>query len=264
MKYFESLLVPEDNCLDPILLLIIQALRTGAVEATSIADLITATLQRQDKTIQWLHEKRPVLPQFNNCVGLDVSKSARYGQLKDTMTLMAQGAGVLQDLWAHDIRRGGAAQVARNPAIRPRNLAATAEVLGHSDQSIRKGITSSYAGANQETNWALRVQDDAIDAFGIRVAQTPSPAARRQFTSPKEIDAVLIQEGALQRYKRPREEAGRLLKKRRNTEWQAEQKDAHAVEPEVIASEDFTRASTRMLHYSYSLVPLLTACRDIA
>lgn len=43
------------NVADPIKLILILALRTGAVQANSVDDMVTKVLNRKDRVITWAH-----------------------------------------------------------------------------------------------------------------------------------------------------------------------------------------------------------------
>jgi hypothetical protein len=48
-----------DNVISPIKLLLIVALRHGNVQATTIDEVLRLAASRHDKTIKWVHPKRP-------------------------------------------------------------------------------------------------------------------------------------------------------------------------------------------------------------
>jgi len=55
----------ENNVLDPIKFILVLALRTGNLKASSIEEELSDTALRSGKTIQWLHSERPVLAPFS-------------------------------------------------------------------------------------------------------------------------------------------------------------------------------------------------------
>lgn len=209
---------------DPILLVLIMALRTGAVSAKDIQTLVTTTISQENPTIQWTHPEWPLLSQFHNSIGLNVSVPAGYTQIKESLAKMADETGVVEQLWAHDIRRGQALQASRLTSITTRNIPAAAEALNHSNQSITKGITAAYVGANKESTWKARLQDETIDDFDFVLATEPGPLAKRRKPDSAAVDNLLQTNTGLAAYKRPRQQAAKLLQKQAQIDWRLSQR----------------------------------------
>jgi hypothetical protein len=133
---------PALNAMDPITYVLTLALRFGAVEGTEIGAVLSDTLKRRDKTIQWLKPNYPVLPAYgpNSSVAL-VSKPARCEQALGTLRLACELAGILVPVFLHDMRRGLASDTAYNTKTQKVNTQEVAEALGHTDASLRKGVT---------------------------------------------------------------------------------------------------------------------------
>ncbi|KAG8626408.1 hypothetical protein KVT40_005353 [Elsinoe batatas] len=72
-------------------LLLAQALRTGNVEGcTTINDVVVKTLQRKDRTVQWLNTERPILSAFKTGPYLNLERPASTDQLKKTLNHAGQ------------------------------------------------------------------------------------------------------------------------------------------------------------------------------
>lgn len=91
----DSLTNPAENAVDPIKLLLIHALRTGAVASTSYEQLVGMTLRRLDKMVQWVFPDRPVLPQFTRAERLNKDLPANGNQVLDTIQKSARLAGIV-------------------------------------------------------------------------------------------------------------------------------------------------------------------------
>jgi hypothetical protein len=147
-------------------LLLILALRTGSVGATSFDGLVTITLAGRDTGIvQWTQPDWPLIPAFpqSTRTTLDMSKAANTGQLASTLEEVNKLLGVHDKrLWLHDIRRGVAkdATAVKTANSRGLGLAAAQDQLGHTNASAYKGVTAKYAGASVESTWEDRANLD--------------------------------------------------------------------------------------------------------
>ena len=177
---------PALNAMDPITYVLTLALRFGAVEGTEIGAVLSDTLKRRDKTIQWLKPNYPVLPAYgpNSSVAL-VSKPARCEQALGTLRLACELAGVLVPVFLHDMRRGLASDTAYNTKTQKVNTQEVAEALGHTDASLRKGVTKEYIGLDRRDNWSARLQQLPVveEVFGVDMVD--APFKRRKHTPPE-------------------------------------------------------------------------------
>jgi hypothetical protein len=162
----------EGNVVCPIKMILISAMRLGAVQGT-IEEILAKTAARRDKTIQWADGRggNPVLCGFETAAHLViVDKPAMVDQLRDTIYSASLQAGILKPITPHDMRRGSArdtANVPRDPTAAT-GLASSvvAAELGHTTISLHKGTTSNYVGASTVDNWTKRVSADLQDPFG--------------------------------------------------------------------------------------------------
>src|ERR1700712_4513647 len=111
---FHALSEQEENVVCPIKMLLISAMRLGAVQDT-IEDILAKTAARRDKTVQWADGKggNPVLCGFETAAQLViVDKPAMVDQLRDTVHHASLQAGILKPIIPHDMRRGSARDTA--------------------------------------------------------------------------------------------------------------------------------------------------------
>lgn len=153
----------EYNVICPIKLLIIVALRTGAVTETTYGELISNIRARQSKVLVWAYPERPVLPAFGPCAAfVDVGAPAPGAQILSSLKLAGDLVGMLSAPWTHDIRRGSARDIAYAPSFsilcRSMMTDVVARALGHSDSTRRQGITDAYIGHVREDLWGVRVR----------------------------------------------------------------------------------------------------------
>jgi integrase len=155
----------------PVKMIIIVALRLGAVAANSINDLLRQTARCRDRTVKWVDSSRPVLPAIN----LGGSKvvptaAANSKQLGSILAAAALSAGVVGRVRPHDIHRGAAKDVSVGfGSVTRQGAAATLgevqHVLGHSHESLQRGVTQGYVGVAHVDNWDPRLAAQLDDPF---------------------------------------------------------------------------------------------------
>jgi len=163
------------NAVCPIALLVILALRIGAVDSTSIEALLKKARARTDKTGIWLKPKTPVLCAFDiHTHQLVESKPARGSQLLNNIRQCAELAGIMEDIIAHDVRRGGFRDLSNLKTAVGGRLEGVAEAAGHSSSTRTKGITKQYTGYLKEDTWKKRLDENTeLDDFGVTIAEQP-------------------------------------------------------------------------------------------
>lgn len=184
-----------DNVICPIKLLLIEALRHGNVQATTIDEVLRLAAARHDKIIQWVHPKLPVLCAFGH-VGSNVlvDKPAGNHQLTNNMAQAAPVAGFLEKPRGHDLRRGAAQDTAHlNGAVKGYATPAVAAVLGHSENSYQKGVTKAYVGDIRQSVYTMRVEENFEDRFGV--ATTDNYYVKRRKLTPSAITDLCETEG---------------------------------------------------------------------
>ncbi|THZ11663.1 hypothetical protein D6C91_09101 [Aureobasidium pullulans] len=143
------------NVMDPATLAIVMALRIGATAATSIEDLVEATIARPDRTMQWAFRERPVLCCIEN---------AR--------------TDVTVKVTPHDMRRGTAQKAAAlNKAT---GIDSAAQVLGHRPITTMTGLSQKYVGDMHAVDWERRTTlKDGLD-WSLQTDGKRQKIARRQ------------------------------------------------------------------------------------
>ncbi|KAH9871370.1 hypothetical protein IAQ61_005549 [Plenodomus lingam] len=100
----------------PIKVVLVMALHTGMVQATSVDDLLQQTASRQDKTVQWAAPTRHALCAFSGNGGrllLDTAANSR--QLGTIPNEAANQAGITVHTTPHDLCRGTAQDMVNTP-----------------------------------------------------------------------------------------------------------------------------------------------------
>ena len=157
-------------------LLLIHALRIGAVSATSWAQLQAQTLNRADKTVQWTTPNKPVIPAIipGRCSFLDLHKPAGTKQTRATVHSMGLKARVAAKMTPQDLRRGSVADLAHLPKdLRGKATMAVASDVGHKAPTFNRGTTDMYAGGSDISTWSTRAESSWVDSRAPRIGNTP-------------------------------------------------------------------------------------------
>jgi hypothetical protein len=142
-------------------LLLVQALRSGNI--LSLDDALTQASLRNDRTIQWLYPKRPVIPQLKTSsafINWDVPGSVE--QVSKSLQSLGLIAGVLANITSHDLRRGAFRDLAN---LKPSSdvpvgaaTRAVAKIGGHSSASFLGGTTDKYVGEVEQETYTARAE----------------------------------------------------------------------------------------------------------
>lgn len=203
----------------PVTWLIVLALRTGAVEQTSIEDLQSATDATYNKTIIWQFPERPVVCAFRafGCM-LDLEQPATNIQLLKSLRQGCDLIGMLQSVVTHDLRRGAAAELAHMPGDLPgASTVGAARMLSHTNSVRDQGITADYVGHVREDTWKKRLHAEFEDEFGPETVARPFFKSTRQKSSA--IDAIAIEHGLDPGVTKERTKARQIGQKRLRDEW---------------------------------------------
>ena len=167
----DILAAPAYNSVCPIKLLIIHALRIGAVSSTTFEGLRTKAITRADKTIQWITPNNPVIPAIVSRRILDLKEPAGVQQTLKTISAMSVKAKCTVHLRAHDLRHGTARDLAHldRGMIRGYANMAVANALGHKMSTFMRDITDSYVGGSDFSSWTLRAQSEWRDSNAPRM-----------------------------------------------------------------------------------------------
>jgi len=156
------------------------ALRTAAVEgATTMQEAIDRALRRKDRTIQWKHPDRPILPRFTGDGHLDLQSAAATNQLRLTLNEAAKLSGLAKRLRIHDIRRGAARDASRLP--QQSSISNAQDELGHSNASTDAGTTKEYVGHLKKSTFSERLALDDFHSMGLRLEEV-KPKRRKTDT----------------------------------------------------------------------------------
>jgi hypothetical protein len=183
----DSTLDPYHNSLDPVKLLLALTLRTGAVEVNSIDQLITDTLARPDRTIQWKHPQWPLHPQFYaHGSGVKSDKPAFVVQFTKSLQAAATTAGIDVKLRAHNIRRGAAREASKLPSTGTQGLEGARTLLAHSHGTMLRGVTEEYVGPSTSSSWEQRRLVEPDRDFDLCIDEDITVLPRRR----KRIDSL--------------------------------------------------------------------------
>ncbi|KAI9807474.1 MAG: hypothetical protein M1826_004563 [Phylliscum demangeonii] len=177
----EPLTSPDLNVICPVKLLLVQALRHGAIPgATSLRDVWQATRRKQDRLVPWARPADPVLPAIatRRHAFLDLPKPAGAHQIWGTVRFMARTAEVVTALVPHDIRRGAARDLAHlRKTIPGVSTAGVTRALGHPHLGQRHRRIP--AAPRPATN----ISPAAIDAYCADRGWDPSKRGLRKRAS---------------------------------------------------------------------------------
>jgi hypothetical protein len=107
---------PALNTIDFILLLISHGLRHGLFrDGETLQEVLSAASQRGDRRIHWKNPRLPLIPKMKTTSGtfVDIQQPGTTDQARRTFSQMGHLAGVVPRILTHDIRRGGAKDLAR-------------------------------------------------------------------------------------------------------------------------------------------------------
>lgn len=175
----EALKDNENNIICPIRFLLILALRLGNVFGSTIAEVLSTTYRRTDKTVKWTHGKRPVMvaqkpPSAGGALRmLRPEKPISQPSLWVYLQKIGNLAGLLARIVPHDLRRGSGQDIGnlQNSALPLSNTdVVNASALGHSYSSMFQGVTASYKGATKVDYWTKRVEIAITDPLDLQTA----------------------------------------------------------------------------------------------
>jgi integrase len=150
------------NATCAVKMLLIQALRVGAVAAKSWSELQAQTLGRADKTVQWTTPDHPVIPALiGHSAYLDLAKPAIVQQPLRNIHAMALKAQFVNKFRVHDLRHGVLADLAHlddQSKIRGHASLASAASVGHKMSTFMADTTESYIGGSDASTWTLRAE----------------------------------------------------------------------------------------------------------
>ena len=177
----------------PITMLLVLALRTGAVSSTTIGSLIAETKQRSRKAVAWAHPDRSVFSAFlAQGRGLVLDKPAPASQLAQTLREAAILCGLAENLIPHDLRRGAAKDGQMLHAFHAKmNInASVGATLGHSRYSFNLGVTDQYVEPVTPDVWSERLATVTKRKWDLEPTVIPTSTKRLRSTT-AEVTAAM-------------------------------------------------------------------------
>ncbi|GAB7344498.1 hypothetical protein MBLNU457_2332t1 [Dothideomycetes sp. NU457] len=122
--HFEPLMGTDNAFADPILYILIHALRNALVKGSSIDDVLQRAHERGG-TIQWTLPDYPLLPAIHQHAHatLVLNRPAHTQQVLDSLCKMSQLADLSEEFTTGSLRRGAARDVAHLPPSSIRGVA---------------------------------------------------------------------------------------------------------------------------------------------
>ncbi|KAL6413398.1 hypothetical protein AUP68_02907 [Ilyonectria robusta] len=255
---------PELNVCCPIKLLLVWALRVGAVRQSNWEDLLAGLRGSASHSIVWT---RPDFPVFcGKYIGK--GKQFRYdlpvGTQNATKAVARGGQllGLLARPIPHDIRRGAAREFAHLNDIPGSNLEATRIALGHSRKTAAMGVTERYVGDTGVDTWDLRLSSTPDSMPGekhrLDFAET-SYRKPKQRRNPLDVDELCARFGLDPGKKTDRATAVRRADKLDFEAWVSVQKAArdevpplHPTAPEYMMHTDHSKDGGSMVSLAAS------------
>ena len=207
-----------------VTLLLVCAMRMGAIEAKSLQEVMERCRIAPDRTLRWAQPAWPVLMRFSQ-TGLDIPQAATVNQLGDTVGLAAELAGLPVIVRTHDIRRGSMRDLSYLPPSSARGLATdfVANAAGHSNRTMTAGITQSYIGPQKAGNWDKRVaaidkseQDTIGEAFDLDITAAPYKRARLTMD---EVTTFAVESGLDHETPKARRTVVTKLQRKKKSDW---------------------------------------------
>lgn len=165
------------NAVCPVKLLLIHALRVGAVDAKSWSELKAQTLSRADKTVQWATPDHPVIAAMNGgSAFLNLTKAATTQQPMKNINAIATKARFVNRFRVHDLRHGTMADLAHlgdQGQIRGHASMAAAASVGHKMSTFMSDVSEAYVGGSDVSTWGLRAESLWTDSRAPKISQVP-------------------------------------------------------------------------------------------
>ena len=177
-----------DNFIDPIISVLLLALRSGNVaNAKDIRDTLTQAARRKDQRIIWRDNTLPILAALEGAGrSVKFNQPANSNQLREFLLPLSVRAGVLAIIKPHDLRRGGVTEHVNAGSTSKEPQAGDARVVGHSRQSFQRGVTDSYYKPTELSRWRKRTELETPLEYHIGTSANPQKKRR---VSKNEVDS---------------------------------------------------------------------------
>lgn len=151
-----------DFFMDPILAIIVIAVRSGNLLGGSLEDVIASCLQSSTQIIPWIHPDRPIFHAFTPRLESLVDKPMSCTSTIRSVEKFVATTGVDMRITPYSFRRGHANDVMNLKGLPDYNERHVAAAISHSHGTIQTGATELYSGKPR------------IDYFGARREQAAS------------------------------------------------------------------------------------------
>lgn len=207
-------------------LLLVLAMRVGAVAQTTYIDVVDSARSRKDKKIIWTHPEWPVISALGpRGASLQVGKPTCVNQMNTNLQLASAAAGLITHVRPHDIRRGAAKDLTYLPGTLAGVTTANVQHgLGHDGGAFGNGVTQRYAGRIEESTWGKRLtNEEQEDHFGVEFADQPY---KKQRIDTAMIDTYCADNKLKHKVRADRKKAIYQLEKQQKQQWVDEQRNA--------------------------------------
>jgi hypothetical protein len=225
----DILACPAHNSVCAVKLLIIHALRIGAVHSTTFHELRTKAIARADKTVQWVTSENPVIPVITSSrIFLNLKELAGVQQTIRTISAMSIKAKCKVELRTHDLRHGTARDLAHLDQSRIRGHAnmTVASAMGHKMSAFMRDVTDKYVGGSDVSTWNLRAQSEWRDSRAPKIGNTAFTAPPLR---PGELENYCKEKGWDPALRSNIDRARGLIRQTQLAEWRAQLKDESEV-----------------------------------
>jgi hypothetical protein len=217
---------PEFNVCCVIKLILIWALRIGAVQETSWAQLMANIQARASKRVVWVKPDFPLV--CGSEPGVHTFRFDTPGSQATVAKSLEKGAkliGLLAIPATHDIRRGAARELAHLPQTLPGTNEHAARIgLGHSRETLGMDHTDEYVGGSGADTWNMRLRNKPAVLGRKHVLETADEPYRPRKRRPQQVvDEACARFGLDPNSKKDRTIACGRLDKEEHTAWIAEQ-----------------------------------------
>ena len=202
-----EVLDPAYNAACPLKMLLVHALRTGAVAETSWQELRRNAIARPNKMVVWKTPERPVICAITTggggYTGLQLDRPSCDHTMTGCLRAAADAAGLIRQPIPHDLRRGAAYEHASLVKSKTITLESARVMLGH---SLRKNeglqLTSAYVGHNGQDTWTPRLETAAPKRVKHKVELSAGPRPKKKRSTKQEVGAAResLQMKTLQRW----------------------------------------------------------------
>jgi hypothetical protein len=172
-------------------LILIHALRHGMVRGSTIQEVLNDTIDAHDSTIVWLYPDRPVTASISQHTmrTMDLENPAHPCQMLRTIKEMGLISNLLSPVTVHSLRYGAAQDTAHLPRVAVAGFTddTVRQTMGHTHESMTRGVTEMYAGKHTQETYNLRAAAQYVPRWGLKFSETSAIVAVKSPVSDDEI-----------------------------------------------------------------------------